>query len=262
MLVLAAAVVACTAYANLSFAVTAPAGYRYFPPFEPRHNENHNAELGGENFEMARSLVAGQGFANPFKVRTGPTAWMPPLLPLLEAGLLWGCSGNKDAVMAVAIALHAGALIVTGCLVLALVPPSSGRLGYALATALFVLGLLGHFLWWFQRTHDCFLVLLALDGLVAGAVWLRPLGRWRTAAAWGLFGGVSTLVSPVLGLVWGVLSVATAGRSRAWAPLAVAVFVAALALAPWTVRNWLVFGRLIPVKSNLAYELYQPIFPR
>jgi hypothetical protein len=37
----------------------------------------------------------------------------------------------------------------------------------------------------------------------------------------------------------------------------VAVPVALLILAPWTVRNYLVFGRLIPVKSNLAYELYQ-----
>jgi hypothetical protein len=32
---------------------------------------------------------------------------------------------------------------------------------------------------------------------------------------------------------------------------------AALTLAPWTVRNYLAFGRWIPVKANLAYELYQ-----
>jgi hypothetical protein len=257
VLVLAAAVAACTAYANLSFAVTDPADYRYFPPFEPRHNEHRTAELGGENFEMSRSLVAGQGFANPFKETTGPTAWMPPLLPLLQAGLLWACDSNRNAVMAVVIALQGGALVVTGCLVLVLVGQTSARPRYALATALLVLGLLGHFLWWFQRTHDYFLVVLALDGLIAGACWLRPFGRYRTAAAWGLFGGLSALVSPVLGLCWGALSVAVAGRSRAWRPLAVAVSVGALALAPWTVRNWLVFGRLIPVKSNLAYELYQ-----
>jgi hypothetical protein len=30
-----------------------------------------------------------------------------------------------------------------------------------------------------------------------------------------------------------------------------------VALVPWTVRNYLVFGHLIPVKANLAYELYQ-----
>ena len=31
----------------------------------------------------------------------------------------------------------------------------------------------------------------------------------------------------------------------------------ALVLTPWTVRNYLVFGRLIPIKSNAAYELWQ-----
>jgi hypothetical protein len=206
---------------------------------------------------MSRSLVAGRGFASPFKEPTGPTAWMPPLLPLLQAGLLWACDGNRNAVMAVVIVLQAGVLIVTGCLILALVRQTMRRPAYALATALFVLGLIGHFLWWFQRTHDSFLVLLALDGLVAGACWSRPLERYRTAAAWGLFGGLSALVSPVVGFAWGVLSLAVAGRLRAWSRLAVAGVVAAVVLTPWTVRNWLVFGRLIPVKSNLAYELYQ-----
>src|SRR5262249_32924860 len=115
------AVVACATYANLSFAVTDRADYRFFPPFQPFTNENRNFELGGENFEMSRSLVAGQGLANPFKEPTGPTAWMPPVLPLLQAGLLWACDGNRDAVMATVIVLQAGALIATGLLLLALV---------------------------------------------------------------------------------------------------------------------------------------------
>src|SRR6185312_15246039 len=33
--------------------------------------------------------------------------------------------------------------------------------------------------------------------------------------------------------------------------------VAGLLLVPWTVRNYLVFGRLIPLKSNLFFEAYQ-----
>src|SRR5205807_7814520 len=44
---------------------------------------------------------------------------------------------------------------------------------------------------------------------------------------------------------------------RAWSKLLVTLLAAALTLAPWTIRNYLVFGRLIPVKSNAAYELYQ-----
>jgi len=45
------AVVVCTVYANLSFAVTNPADYRFFPPFRAFDNGNRNFELGGENFE-------------------------------------------------------------------------------------------------------------------------------------------------------------------------------------------------------------------
>jgi hypothetical protein len=52
--VVVAAVVACAAYANLSFAVTNPASYRFFPPFRAFDNGNSNDELGGENFEKCR----------------------------------------------------------------------------------------------------------------------------------------------------------------------------------------------------------------
>jgi hypothetical protein len=37
----------------------------------------------------------------------------------------------------------------------------------------------------------------------------------------------------------------------------VAVALSVLTISPWVVRNYLIFGRLIPVKSNVAYELYQ-----
>jgi hypothetical protein len=251
------AVAACAGYANLSLAVTDPADYRFFPPFRPLYDENRNFELGGENFEISRSLVAGRGFASPFKEPTGPTAWMPPALPLLQAGLLWAFGGNRDAVMAVVIVLQAGALVATGLLVLALARQTTRRLGSAAVVGLFILGMIGHFLWWFQRTHDSFLVLLVLDLLVAWASWWGPLNRYGAAAGWGLFGGAGALVSPIVGFVWGGLSLALAGRRRAWGPLAVALAAAALVLAPWTARNWLVFGRPVPVKSNLAYELYQ-----
>jgi hypothetical protein len=64
-------------------------------------------------------------------------------------------------------------------------------------------------------------------------------------------------VNPAAGLTWGLLSLLVGARDRAWSRLALAGLVAGLTLLPWTVRNYLVFGHLIPVKSNLAYELYQ-----
>ena len=40
-----------------------------------------------ESGNIAHSLAVGAGFSSPFRVNTGPTAWMPPIYPLLLAGV-------------------------------------------------------------------------------------------------------------------------------------------------------------------------------
>src|SRR4051794_11830489 len=81
-LLVAGVVTACAVYANLAYFVTAPGDYRYFPPFKPGYNANFNRELGGETYEIAKALLAGEGFAHPFKEQTGPAAWTAPVHPL------------------------------------------------------------------------------------------------------------------------------------------------------------------------------------
>lgn len=255
ILVIAAVVFACSIYANLSLAVTDPRDYRFFPPFRPYVNANHNKHLGGEYYQMAEALVAGAGFADPFDRPTGPTAWQPPVLPSILAGLLWVC-GSRDGVMAVVVFLQDYILVVTGLFVLVLARPAASRLGQRTAAALFLFLLLCHFQLNFQFTHDCWLVMLALTVLV-GVCSRRPLSGGRAAAGWGLFGGLCALTSPILGFTWGVCTVGVWLREPVFRPLGIAILVAGLTLAPWTIRNYLVFGRLIPIKSNLAYELYQ-----
>jgi hypothetical protein len=257
-LTVSGAVVWCSLYANLALFVERPADYRFFPPFRPGVNKNRNLELGDECFSIARALLAGRGFADPFQERTGPTAWMPPLLPGILAGLLWACDGDRVAVTAIAICLQAAVLTGTGLLVLALARQLAPCLG-AWAAAVFVVALVSHFHRCFQYPSDCWLMLLLVDLLTAGLCWGRPMGGRWTAVGWGLFGGVAALASPVVGYTWAVLTCLAGGRQRAWGRLALAAVVAALTVAPWVVRNYHVFGRLIPVKSNLAYELYQSL---
>ncbi len=50
---------------------------------------------------------------------------------------------------------------------------------------------------------------------------------------------------------------ALASRRRQGFRFGLAILAAGLVLSPWILRNYLVFGRWVPVKSNLAYELYQ-----
>ena len=257
VLIVTLVVVAGSVYANLSFAVTNPADYRFFPPFWPGVNANRNRELGSECFHIAQALAAGRGFADPFQAPTGPTAWMPPLLPSLLAGMLWLCDRDQDAVVALTIFLQACILIGTGLLVLALARQTSPNVSPTLVAGLFAVLLVSQFHRCFQYFSDTWLVLLMMDLVVAGCCWWQPLAGWRKAIAWGLLGGVSALASPVVGFTWAVFTCRLGRRRPEWARLAVAAVVALLITTPWTVRNYFVFGRLVPVKSNLPYELYQ-----
>ncbi len=252
-------VFAASIYANLSFAVTNKRDFEYFPPFKPYHDGNMNRHLGAEYYSIASSIVAGDGFSSPFQERkTGPTAWMPPLLTYLLAGLIWATGNDKDAVMAVMIFFQVYTIVMTGIIVLVLVwQTSHRRLAVWFATLVFLGALAYEFHACFQMTHDSWFVLFAVDLLVAAFCWFRPLGRLSVTVGWGILGGFCALVNPIVALVWGVLSLIVAVQQRAWTRFGVAALVSLVVIAPWTVRNFLVFGRLIPVKSNLAYELYQ-----
>jgi hypothetical protein len=248
---------ACAIYANLSFTVNRPADFRYFPPFEAGVDGNRNRLLGSEYFSIAQALAAGEGFANPFKEKTGPTAWMPPILPALMAALLWVSDGDRDFVLIVIVFLQTHVLIATGVLIVALARQTCPRLGTALPVAVFFMGLMADFRLWFQYNHDSWLVLLSLDLLIAALCWLDPLRRWQRAVAWGVFGGVCALINPVVTMSWGMLSLPAAFRQGAWTRFGISVLVATITLTPWIIRNHWVLGRWIPVKSNLFYELYQ-----
>jgi hypothetical protein len=245
----------CSVYANLSFAVKDRKDYRYFPPFRPYADFNMNDHLGAEYLNVGRSLLEGKGFADPFTAGTGPTAWMPPVFPSILAGVLWLTAGNPTGLMATMIFLQVLALVATGLLVLSLSWRSGSGIGMAVSAAIFVVVVISDFFLWFQFTHDMWLVLLALDLLIAVYCWYRPLRQGTIA--WGFVGGVCALINPVVGGAWAVLSVVDARRERAWSRLALAAAIAVLVVLPWTVRNFVVFGRFIPVKSNLAFELYQ-----
>ena len=248
----------CAIYANLSLLVRNPAAYRYFPPFRPKVNANHNYHLGGENINIATSLVAGEGFAHPFNDgKTGPTAWMPPVLPVIQAVILWASGGSRAGVQVVVVCLQGISLIATGLLLSVVVARTTKAIWGLAAAAVFLLAVVGDFRLWFQFTHDHWIVLLAMDGLILGLCLCRPLESRGRAACWGLCGGLCALINPIVGLAWGVLSAALMVRERAWRQYGIAVLLAGATITPWMVRNYLVFGRLIPVKSNLAFEMYQ-----
>ncbi len=177
---------------------------------------------------------------------------------MILASLLWVTDGNECAVIAIIILLQLCVLCGTSFLVLALVRQTTRQLWPSVAAGIFLVHIGCEFFLWFQFTHDSWLTLLALDVLIAGLCWGKPLDRWQSALRWGLFGGLCALINPIVAMTWGILTAVIGVRQHdSGKRLGLALVLAFLILMPWMVRNYLHFGRWIPVKSNLACELYQ-----
>ncbi|HEX4589007.1 MAG TPA: hypothetical protein VH120_03700 [Gemmataceae bacterium] len=255
MIVVAAAVAAMSLYANSTLLLGIPIDRHHLPPFDGT-NQNDIGHLGAEYNRIAVALVDGRGFADPFPARTGPTAWMPPVFSWLLAAIRWDAGGDREKITIAVVVLQDLALIATGWLVIGVARRTTSKVW--LATVLFLGGLIFYFRTCFQFTHDWWVVLAALDVLLTGLVWWQPLQlSWRSAAGWGVVGGLLALTSPAVGFVWGLFAIAEARRPARRLFAANAILAAGLTVSPWVVRNYLVFGRFIPVKSNLAFELYQ-----
>ena len=244
-------------YANLSYDLDDPKELAWFPPFKEGYDNNHNDHAGAEYFKIATALYAGRGYSDPFGAGTGATAWMPPLLPLFEWLVLETYGGNRDAPRNAMIITQTAAFIFTGLLVLFAARRTAPAVPSPLLLPLMAAALAARFHLSFQQTHDTGLVMIALDLVLIGAVWGGALeSRWRKAL-WGIVGGLVMLANPIVGVCWGVVTLGEAARLRSLRSAILSVTVAAAVMSPWVVRNAVVFHRFIPVKSNLAYELYQ-----
>lgn len=248
-------------YGNASSWVASPEQLAWFPPFEPGVDLNRRTHLGAEYYKIATAIVEGRGFSDPFGAGTGPTAWMPPAYPALLAALLWAL-GSKAAVGWAIVLLKNLVLVWVGLQVFAVARTTALRLNPAWAVAAYAVWLVGYFGWFFQFTHDTWLLLLLVTADFSFAHRLLSGDPPRIAGlpwpvAWGLLGGLNALTSPIAGLTWaaaaGFLLVRDRRRLRV---LAIAGGLAVLLVAPWLARNAVVFDRLILMKSNPYFDLY------
>ncbi len=216
----------------------------------------------GEGFEavhIARTVAEGGGFANPFPGRpTGPTAHLPPLFPLLLAAL-FRLLGFASLAIAFASSLCLTAHVLHSMLLvpMAAILVGSHRVGAWAALVAMVAPPL--------------LVLPQWEGVYAAAgLMLFCLGSHRWSVAGGLSAGSAARCGAAAGalallnastpLVIGTWLLWLAGRLAAPAKVRVkflfltAIF-AGLAVSPWILRNWLVLGALVPLRSNFGLEL-------
>ena len=240
-----------SAWANVSWVIRNPMYLKFVPPFQPGVDFNFNYAIGGGYFSIASAIVDGRGFADPFQCGSGPTAWMPPMLCWILAFFLWAFDGSLPLVIIAMVTIQNIALICTAWLMLRVLS----------SMAAYWVGFIFLFQIWFQfhpafqTTGDGGYLMLIMNGVLAGYCLFNPYYNLIRSTAWGVFGGLACLSNPILGFVWVGLGFVASEKQRTLFFASLVAF--AIVVSPWIVRNYLTFERFIPVKSNLAFELYQ-----
>ncbi|MGH9587146.1 MAG: ArnT family glycosyltransferase [Acidobacteriaceae bacterium] len=231
---------------------------------------------------VARALVSGYGYADPFNGHTGPTAWVPPLYPLLIAAAF--------KLFGIYTALSAWVLLVVNSI-------------FSAATAVFIYHIAGRCygrkvalwsawiwalypaamqyavrqIWEMSLTCMLFVAVLALAVKMRGipprvheplrgdpgfgdAPGEQPC---QTTKQWLLFGLLWALIGlsnstlllflPACG-IWVLLGSPT---KTVWLRAVASGLVFIAVVSPWMVRNYRVFHAIVPFRSNFGAELHE-----
>jgi len=217
-----------------------------------------NWNFGYEQGRIASALVQGKGFSNPLWAETGPTAWQPPVYPYLLAGIfkLFGIFTRASAIVAVGLNCLLSALTCIPLYYFTL--RSFGRPAAAVAGSLWVIFPYSVY-WSIERVWDTWLTTLLLSVLFLVVLRLESSERRLEWAGFGLLTGFAALTNPAtlsvipalgLWLVWRLRK-----NARRWLiPVGVSVLCAAGVVAPWVLRNYLTFGKFIPIRDDLGFE--------
>jgi hypothetical protein len=245
-----------------------------------RVSEDH-FQFGWEMGRIGRALALGRGFADPFDGRTGPTAWNPPLYPLLIGGVfrIFGVYTQMSAWVLLAINSVFSAAIAPAIVEISwrCFGGSSERTGVQGPKAASI-ALWSGWLWalypaamqyavrwiWDMSVTTfllacIFVIALRVRGIGAAQRPARTTSLWVTfGLMWGLIAlsNSSLLVLlPVTG-IWMLGGIAwrpRLGRNMVGATLA-AVLCSAV-IAPWIARNYTVFHAFVPFRDNFGAEL-------
>ena len=255
-------------------------GIAYWKSVEPlslpwlRHD--FRSHIGAEYDCIAQAIRKGRGFSDPFQIETGPTAWMPPVLPYLMAGIYWAHSDDRSMVILWMVALQ-GVSAWLACFVLL---REARRMRHVVAGVFIAIAIYStNFFQLFQQTHDTGLLLLVISLLWLGLSQPSKLftadqtyrAKERFAflfthprmnqIIWGAWGAFCTLCSPVIGGAWFIITFwQTRPRQRKWNELncwSIVFGVWMLLISPWMIRNYMEFGKWFPIKPNGMYELWQ-----
>lgn len=215
--------------------------------------------FGYEMGRIGRAIASGRGFADPFGVATGPTAWEPPLYPFLIAAVfkLTGVYSHLSAFILLAINSIFSALT---CIPIFLTARKCFSEKVAVWSA-WAWVLFPPVMYWCVRwVWETSLAALLMALIFWLMLKMEELDGEMPWIGFGLLWGVavltnSSLVSflPASGL-WACYRRWRLGRASLGGILVAALFFFAT-ISPWLTRNYEVFGKFIFIRSNFGAEL-------
>ena len=209
---------------------------------------------------IAAHLARGQGFSSPFIVDTGPTAWVSPAYPLLVGGIfkVFGIYSNKSAL--IILGLQCVMAAATGVAIYELGTRTVGQR----------IGLFAGWIWAlspiFFRWPATWIWDFAASGLLLAMILVVTLevskkdqrSRWlQLGALWGL----SALTNPALvsalpfSFLYAVF-VTDRDRSKRIHNAVLSVMLCLLIISPWIIRNAVVVGHPVFLRSNFWFEFH------
>jgi len=221
-----------------------------------------NTERGWEALWIAQALAGGKGFSFPSERRWlfdvvydggfHPTAWADPIYTFCLAGII-RMFGDY----------HQLAALIFNLVLLLAVFGLTYRLGERLISApaglmaVLALALIRNFPLIANQINNVAMAttLVVLSALMMLNFLEKP--SYRRSGALGLVLGLTVLACPAAQLFIPVTAIAVAiwgwRKLGPTVPQAILVFVvAALTMLPWTARNYLVFGKFIPVRNGIG----------
>jgi 4-amino-4-deoxy-L-arabinose transferase-like glycosyltransferase len=213
-----------------------------------------------ESGNIAHSLAVGAGFSSPFRVNTGPTAWMPPIYPLLLAGVFRIFGPYTLASFIAATLLNIG-FVTFACVPIFYAAKRIGGLRIA-ATAAWLWAIFPNaILIPVESMWDASLAALLVATILWGTLALADSSRTRDWCAYGLLWGITLMTNATLVALFPLLLAWLAYRAykqqRPWlAKLALSLGIAVLCCSPWTIRNYKIFHAFVPLRSGLGLQLW------
>lgn len=208
---------------------------------------------------IASSIAAGNGFSWPVNPPE-PTSWIPPVYPLIMAGV-FNVFGTYSTTSAVVLQLFQAITSALSCVLLffigkRLFNAQVGLLG-ALALAIYPYALYFSV----HRIRPTTLFVFCLLLVILQFLKLVEAPTLKKSILIGVSLGITSLIDPIIfafwpfGLGW-VFFTGQANWKRRVGTIAVVLVTLSATISPWLVRNYVVFGRFVFIKSNFSRELW------